>query len=211
MSGATVRNRQSGQAAVESIGLAIAIAALFAAAAIWAAAHVRAPDAPPPIVAEVTAALDGMAGPAPVPDLGIAPRGRRPPIGRALRGVGRVLRVGGSIAVTGASAFGDGVGRGVTQTVHEFIANPVGTVVGGGEVAVAAVRDPAGLGAAAVEYARELRALPPREAYRRVMRDLGELTVDAAVTRGKMAARRAVLRALRRRIDAPPPRPPGAP
>jgi hypothetical protein len=121
--------------------------------------------------------------------------------------VARAIRTGSDLAATGVASLGLGVGDGVRATITGLAADPVGTLTGGGGAVASVLRDPLGVTRAqlaeAVAYARVLRSLPPREAYRRFMRDLGEVGVDLAVTRGKQLAVRALLRAARRRAASP--------
>jgi hypothetical protein len=192
---------QVGQATVEHLGLVVVVALLLAAVGAWAAAHVRA-GAPPPVLERALAPLD--AAPA-IPDLGVAPGpGRSAPIGRALRGAARLGGRAGRLAAVGAAAFAGGFTGGLRATVAEFVRNPVAALRDGGVLARTAMTDPVTLGSAglraAIDYARELRAMPPEAAYRRVMRDLGEAGADVAVSKGKGLARRAFLRALRNRM-----------
>ncbi len=201
------RTGVSGQATVEHVGIVIVVALLLAAAGAWLAAHVQ-PDRAPPIVPQIWSGLDRISEPAPrPPDLGLTPRERRTPaIGRALRRVVRTVRTGGEIVVVGATAFAAGFGHGLWGTFTEFIHDPVALLTDGRGLITALAEDPLGFAAAqfdaAIEYARELGAMSPKDAYRSFMRDLGEATADATITRGKLLAKRAMLRALKRRIDA---------
>jgi len=195
------RSTEAGQATIEHLGLVVAVALLLAAMGAWAAAHVR-PGAPPPVLERALAPLD--AAPA-IPDLGVAPRGARStPIVRALRRAAGLGGRAGRLAGVGATAFAGGFTGGLRATVAEFVRNPVSALRNSGALARTAVSDPFTLGSAglraAVDYARELRAMPPEAAYRRVMRDLGETGADVAVSKGKGLARRAFLRVLRDRL-----------
>lgn len=202
------RTGVSGQATVEHVGIVIVVALLLAAAGAWLASHVQPDRAPPSIVPHVWSGLDRISEPAPrPPDLGLTPRERRTPaIGRALRRVVRTVRTGGEIVVVGTSEFATGFGHGLWSAFTEFVHDPVALLSDGRGLITALVEDPLGFTAeqfdAAIDYARELGAMSPKAAYRRFMRDLGEATADAAITRGKLVAKRAMLRALKRRIDA---------
>ncbi len=206
----------SGQATVEHVGLVVVVALLVAAAGAWLASHVRPDRAPPPIIPHVWSGLDRIREPAPrPPDLGLTPRERRnPAIGRALRRVGQTVRTGGEIVVVGATAFASGFGQGMWGAFTEFVRDPVALLTDGRGVITSLAEDPLGLTTAqfdaAISYARELRAMSPKDAYRRFMRDLGEATADVVIARGKLLAKRAMLRALKRRLDARRvPAPPG--
>ncbi len=203
---------------MEHVAIVVVVALLLAAAGAWLASHVHPDREPPSVVTQVWSGLDRISEPVPrLPDLGLTPRGRRtPPIGRALRHIVRTARAGGEIVVVGAGAFASGFGHGMWGAFTDFVRDPVGLLTDGGGVVTALAHDPFGLTKAqldaAIEYAYELKAMSPQEAYRRFMRDLGEATADAAITRGKHLAKRAILRALKRRIDGrggstPPPAP----
>lgn len=190
--------------------LAVVVVAALALAALgaWIASAVRpSGDGPGTAVEHAWSGLDRIADPPawPVPEVPGRDPGR---FGRVARHVSSVVRRGGAIVATGTAAFGSGFGDGVWHTMDALIRDPVGALTGGGGVAATLLRDPVGFTRAqidaAVAYARELRSLPPEEAYRRFMRDLGEAGADAALTRGKQLATRSMLRALRRRIESRP-------
>ncbi len=200
---------------MEQIGLVVVIALLLAAAGAWLATHVQPDRAPPPIVVQVWSALDRAADPAPgLPELGVTPRERRrPALTRALRRMVQGVRAGGELAVVGAGAFASGFGDGLWGSFTEFMQDPVVTLSAGRGVIAALARDPLGFTAeqfdAAVDYARTLRGMPPKDAYRTFIHDLGEATADVTVARGKLLAKRAMLRARTRRIDLRRPSQPG--
>ena len=198
------RHARAGQATAEYVGIVVVVALALAAFGAWAIRHVRAPERPPSMV---TAALDPFA---------VVGRYQEPPPGRAeqvrrfvRRGVRGTVR-GGRFIGRGWLAFNEGVANGLVVTVREFVRDPVGSLTGGTGLLADLIRDPAGVGSAvvrdAIAYAKELRAMPPDAAYERFMHDLGEVGADAAVTRGKATARRALLRAIRRRLEHPPAR-----
>ena len=188
--------------------MVVVVAVALAALGMWIASAVRpSGDGPAAAVERVWSGLDQIADPPAWPGV-VAPR-REP--GRFRHAVGRVSRAahrGGAIVATGVAAFGSGFGDGVWRATGALIRDSVGALTGGGGAVAPLLRDPVGVTRAqideAVAYARELRALPPREAYRRLMRDLGEVGADVAVTRGRQLAARSVLRALRRRIGSVP-------
>ena len=109
------------------------------------------------------------------------------------------------MVAVGTEAFVRGVGVGVWSTASQLARDPVGTLVGGADLAEELRRDPLGFTRvqidAAMRYVSELRAVPAEQAYERVMRDLGQVTVDVVVLRGKAAAQNALLRSLKRRLE----------
>ena len=199
---------------MEYLAIVVVITLGLAGIGVWVASAARPRgDHPAAVVERVWSGLDGIASPpawpaAPEPSLGES-RFRR-----GARSVSRVVRGGGDVVATGAVAFGSGVGDGAWHTMSAFIHDPVGAVTGGRGVVAGLLRDPVGFTrdeiAAAVGYAAELRALPPREAYRRLMHDLGEAGADVALTRGKQLAVRSLLRAMRRRTQIPGDHPAGS-
>lgn len=198
---------------MEYLAIVVVISLGLAGLGVWIASTARPRGNDPAAVVErVWSGLDGIARPpgwpaAPEPSLGESRFRRR------ARNVSRVVRRGGDVVATGVAAFGAGVGDGAWHTMSTFINDPVGAVTGGQGVVAGLLRDPVGFTraeiAAAVGYAAELRALPPREAYRRFMHDLGEAGADVALTRGKQLAVRSLLRAMRRRAQIPGDRPEG--
>lgn len=196
----------SGQATVEHVAIVVVVALMLAAAGAWIASHVHPDRDPPHVVTRVWSGLDRITEPAPrVPDLGLTPRRRQPVIGRFVRRVGRVLATGNEIVAVGTGAFVSGFGHGLRGAVTDFVRDPVALLTGGGRLVTDVARDPSGLARAqldaAIEYAKELKAMAPPDAYRTFMRDLGEATADALITQGKGLARNAMLRALKRRLD----------
>ncbi len=198
--------RDPGQATVEQIGIVVVVALLLAAVSVWVSAAVRDAGRPPPVVERVLAPQAPVA-PAldtPHPDIGVAPRPRRGRLSGILRATARTARRVTRLAGAGGVAFAQGFAGGLATTVREAASDPAGILAGGGAVSVL-VRDPVGLVraelAAARDYARAMRALPPDRAYRRLMRDLGRASADVAVTRGKQLATRAAVRAVRRRLS----------
>lgn len=183
---------------MEHVALVAVVAAVLAVVGLWLAGHVRAPERPPPLVERIVSRP-----PASIPDIGIAPRPGRPGL---LRRVAGAVRTGAGVVGAGAAAFAGGVAAGTAQLATQALRDPVGTVVGGGEILRAVMADPVGAGragvAAARDYAAELRSMTPREAYERIMHDLGEASVDVVVLRGRQIVRKVVLRAIRRRYGA---------
>ena len=191
----------AGQATVEYVGIVVVVALVLAAFGAWAIHHVRAPDRPPPVV---TAVIDPFAV---VGRQEESAPGRGERLRRFIRQGMRGAVRGGRIVGRGWLAFNEGVTNGLAATVRDFVRDPVGSLIGGTGLLADVIRDPSGVGSAvvreAIDYAEELRAMPPEDAYERFMHDLGEVTADAAVTRGKAAARKALLRAIRRRLAHP--------
>ena len=193
---------------MEYLAIVVVVAVALAGLGAWIATAARPRgDGPAAAVERVWSGLDDIARPpawpgAPEPAL---EQGR---FRRAVRHVSRAVRRGGDIVATGAASFGSGVGDGVWHTMGAFIHDPVAALTGGRGVVAGLLRDPVGFTRAqveaAVEYTAELRALPPREAYRRFMHDLGEAGTDVALTRGKQLAVRSMLRAMRRRLASVP-------
>ncbi len=188
---------------MEYLAVVVVVALGLAAAGVWLASTSRpSGDEPAAVVDRAWSGLDRIG--APGSGTGVRTPGS---FRRAVRGAAHVVQTGGDIAATGVAAFGLGVGDGVRATMNAFLADPVGTLVGGGGGAAALARDPLGVTRAqldaALAYTRALRDLPPREAYRRFMRDLGEAGADLAITRGKQLAVRSLIRAARRRSARP--------
>ncbi len=207
----------SGQATVEHVAIVVVVALALAAAGAWLTSHVHPDRAPPPVITHVWSGLDRITEPAPgLPDLGLVPRGRGGrPIGQFVRRIGRGLRTAHRLVAVGSEAFTSGVGHGLVGAVTDVVRDPTTLLTDGSGFVTDLARDPTGLVAAqldaAIEYAKHLRALPPDEAYRTFMRDLGEASVEVAILRGKRLAKAAILRALKRRLDErgvskPPPR-----
>lgn len=196
------RDCYAGQASVEYVGTLAVLALALAAFGAWAIHHVRAPNAAPPPAVRIFDPVALIGAPAQP-----APEGP----GRVSRLVRRGIRIagrGGRLAGRGWLAMRIGFADGVAVSVRSFVRDPVAALTDGTGLLAEVVRDPGGAGAsvvrAAIDYAKELRALPPEEAYLRFMHDLGGLEADVAVSRGRGAARRALLKAIRRRLDQIP-------
>lgn len=184
--------------------MVVVVALGLAAAGVWLASTSRpSGDAATVVVERAWSGLDDIASPSSGHDARASG-----PFRRAVRGAARAVGTGSVIVATGVASLGLGVGDGVRGTMDAVLADPVGTLVGGGGALAELARDPLGVTRAqidaAVAYARALRELPPREAYQRFMRDLGEAGADLAITRGKQLAVRSLLRAARRRASRPP-------
>src|SRR5512145_2647778 len=104
------RAAQRGQAAVETVGIAVLVALLLSAAAAWMVREVRPPDRPPPLVEAVAQPLTRPPGALeamyPLTRGFTAPRGRDDePIGRVLRAIGRGARDGAVIGLEARQRF----------------------------------------------------------------------------------------------------------
>ncbi len=194
MFGAHGRRAQRGQAAPEYAGIVLVVAILLVGAALLVRSHVPA-GPPPPIAPSVPRALDHVIDP--LQDLGAARPTPRP--GWLRRAIGRVRRSGRVVALGGA-AFGRGFGRAVMGDLEALATDPAAVLRGGGDVA-AALRDPGGVARALVvdlrDYVRALRRMEPEAAYRRLMEDLGGLSEDVLVARGRTFVLRRLARAAR--------------
>ncbi len=174
-----------GQAAVESVGVTVAIALLIAALAAWMAGNVRPLAAPPDVIGHVadplgfTARSVGQAWSREVlPQwLDTAARGRGDrPIGRFL---GRVGERAGAVVGLGLAldeGWRSGIRPVVRRRVEAFLRDPVGSAssVDLADTAVGLIQRLGRL----PDYIRMLRGMPPREAARRLGHDLGETTGD---------------------------------
>jgi hypothetical protein len=205
-----------GQAGVEHIGIVVVVAIVLAALGVWATSQLG-EGRPPPLPDRLIAPVEPPPVPqAALPDLGIAPRTHR--ANPVLHGLNRAVRVGRrvrGVAERGVRAYTSGFVHGIASSVGGFVRDPVGSVVGGASLLPALVRDPAGFAraqiAAGAAYVRILRTLPPDVAYEKAARDLGGLSADVAITRGKSAAAKAAWRAIRRPEPLTPGRASGPP
>lgn len=185
--GAVSRSAQRGQAAVESIGIAVLVALLLAAVSAWLVREVRPPVRPPALVEAVAAPLTREPAafdhryPLPRPAFEM-PRGRDDePIGRALRAAGRGSRDAVVLGLEMRHRFARGFGRRLGESGTRLLEDPLGELL--------SVPDPDLLTPAGArrglerlrDYARRLRAMPPREAALRVSEDAGALGADVAV------------------------------
>jgi hypothetical protein len=199
---------QTGQATVEHVAIVVVVAVLLAAIGAWIASRVRSDAGPPDVVTRVWPGWQQLEEPvAPVPDLGLRPgASHRSGIGSIVRRAVRLAGRARKVVLGGQRAFASGFGHGLWDTFTGFVRDPVGLLTAGGGIVTQLAGDPGGFARAQLEaaivYARELSRMPPEAAYRRFMRDLGELSADVAVARGKSFAERAMLRALKRRLDA---------
>ncbi len=185
--GAVSRSAERGQAAVESIGIAVLVALLLAAVSAWLVREVRPPAGPPALVEAVAAPLSRDPAPFdhryPLPPPAFEmPRGRDDePIGRALRAAARGSRDAVVLGVEMRHRFARGFGRRVGARGRRFLEDPLGELL---TVPDADLLTPAGARLDVErlrDYVRELRAMPPREAALRVSEDAGGLGGDLAV------------------------------
>lgn len=188
---ASVRHRaQDGQATAEYIGIVVVVALLLVGASV-VVRHFTGPrldPRPTPVipaaVERVTEPLDRLSGSS----------GNRP--GRWTRFV-RAVRKGGRLVGVGGAAFGRGFGHAVMRDLEALVRDPVAFLRAGSDL-TSALRDPVGtvrsLSRDLRAYVRELRVMDGEAAYRRIMEDLGGLSEDVVVSRGRMF----VLKRLRR-------------
>lgn len=193
MFGAHGCRAQRGQAAPEYVGVVLVVAILLVGAALLVRSHVPT-GSHPPIVPSVPRAVEHVTDP--LEDLG-APATTRP--GWLRRTIGRVRQSGRMVALGGA-AFGRGFGQAVMRDLEALATDPAAVLRGGGDLA-AALRDP--VGAARVlavdlrDYVRTLRRMEPEAAYRCLMEDLGGLSEDVLVARGRTFVLRRLARVAR--------------
>lgn len=217
--------RQRGQAAVESVGITVAIALLVAATALWLAHELRPPARAPDVIATIVGPLDpGVAQGArswsvttlpPFLDTVASGRGDRP-IGRALRSIGSGVATASVLAAEGDRGFREGFRDRLRDRALALVRDPLG---GLGDLTDPSLLTPSGLadrilarGGELRDYVRYLRALPPRVAARTAGRDLGEAAADLTVDLGEAALRKRLAGRLGSRVPrSPRPAPRDAP
>ncbi len=216
------RRGQSGQAALESIGVTVVVAVVLAAVSTWLVHEVHPPPRPPEVISAVATPLVRDPGVMEwryplhqrMPDL----HGREDePIGRALRTAVRQSRAGVQLSLEMNAAFDDAFKQRVRERGHEFVDDPLGGLVAlpspvlltPDGALLKALQDAAALWA----YARELRSMPLRDAALRASHDAGRHSADVAVDVGEALLRRGIRRAGHRlpRRPSPPPAPAPAP
>jgi hypothetical protein len=190
------RHAEPGHAAVEYLAIIGIVVTMTIGLTLWFRSAIPEPaSAKSPSI--VTRSLDRLVAPVDPPKRAMPTKEGR------LRRIVRIARRGVRIAGRGGRAFLGGFGGALRRDLDALIADPVGTLFGGGGEILAILRDPAGAGIALVraarEYAAELRALSPQEAYERLLRDLGEGAEDALLNRG----RKTLLKKLRERVQEP--------
>jgi hypothetical protein len=195
---------ERGQAAVESVGVTVAIALLVAALAVWMAGNVRPPAAPPDVIGHVADPLGLTARQVEQawsrddlpPWLDTAARGRgNRPIGRFLGRVGGGARDAVGLAIVFDEGWQSGIQPVVRRRIREFLADPVGSAssVDLAGTAVGLIQRSGRL----PDYIRMLRSMPPREAARRLGHDLGETTGEVGFDVLEALAQRKVAGAAR--------------
>jgi hypothetical protein len=204
------RNRRAGaagQATVEHIAIVVVVALLVAAVGAWLTSHVHPDRDSPPPTTHVWSGLDRIPEPAPSPpDLGLTPhdRGERTS-GNALRRILRGVVKAHRLIASGDRAFATGFGHGLWVSVTDFARDPAALLTDGQGLVKDFAKDPVGLVTAqidaAVDYARQLKAMSPHNGYLRVMHDLGEVSADAVIEGGRGFAKRKLLSALKRRLE----------
>ena len=215
--------RGRGQAAVESVGITVAVALLVGAMALWMAREVRPPPRPPDVIGRVAEPLGIGSGqgaqawsPQQLPPwLGAVARGGGgAPLGDALRALGRGVVTTGVLALEGDRGFREGLQARLRERGLEILHDPLGGLT---DLPDPALLTPSGLAERVLQqagdladYVRMLRRLPPRVAAHRLGRDLGEGTADLAVDVGEAALRRRIARSLGRGRPPEPPRDTGA-
>jgi hypothetical protein len=192
---------------VEHIAIVVAVALLLAAVGAWLTSHVHPDRDRPPMTARVWSGLDRIPEPAPIlPDLGLTPHGRgERTSGHALRRVLRGIVDAHRLIASGNHALAVGFGRGLRVAVTDFVRDPLALLTDGSGLVKDVAKDPIGVVKAqidaAIDYARQLKAMSPQDAYLRVMRDLGEVSADVVIEGGRGFAKRRMLSALKRRLE----------
>jgi len=209
-----LRGTESGQAAVEGIGISILVALLVAALSLWVVREVRPPPRPPALVEAVAQPLRRPPGALehmyPLTPAFTVPRGRDDePIGRVLRALGRGTRDGVVLGIEARNTFNAAFAERLRERGMDFLRDPLGDP----GLPDADLLTPGGALRRALEnagelwdYAEELRSLPLREAALKASEDAGRLAADATIEAAQAALRRRVARAGR---PAPPPDRPG--
>jgi len=209
--------RQRGQAAVESVGITVAIALLVAAMSLWLAREVQPPARAPDVIGTIVGPLDpGFAQGAqswsatttpPFLDTVARGRGGRP-IGQALRAIGRGVATGTVLAAEGDRGFREGFQDRLRERALGLVRDPLG---GLDDLPDPSLLTPTGLANRILaragelrDYVRHLRAMPPRVAARTAGRDLGEAAADLTVDLGEAALRRRLAGRLGSRVPRIP-------
>lgn len=214
-------HRQTGQAAVEGIGITVVLALLVAATAAWLLNANHPPGRPPDVIGRVAQPLGGAYDPrlwrAPaLPPLldALARGGRDAPVGRVLRAVGSGAVTGLIVAVQARNQFIAGGAERFEERTVDFLRHPLGDARDLPDADSFTLR---AVGLAAAEragemwdYAQFLRTLPLRTAILTASRDAGRAAADIMVQVAQSALRRRVLRG-RSGPPPPPPPPAGAP
>jgi hypothetical protein len=181
------RVAQGGQAAVESIGIAVLVALLLAAVSAWLVREVRPPDRPPAFIEAVSKPLVRDPAPFefryPMPRPFTMARGRDDePIGRAVHMLVRGAKDGVLLGYELQAVFALAYAARLGERGEELLRNPLGGLVAVPELppegtARRADRD----GGRLMDYVRTLRSMSPREAARKVSGDLGTFGADLSI------------------------------
>ncbi len=201
--------RVGGQAAVETVGIVIALAIAIAATTVWLQGAVTPPDHPPDVIGHASRPLgfpDGIRYWA-LPAVPYGEEGADEPIGDVLRGAGSRARSATRAYLAGRREFSGAYNRRLVERLRDLVRDPLGppTVPGldvltpGGLARRALAR-----GGDAYDYVQRLRRMPPGERTRTVLRDAGTAAADATIEGLQALARRRVGQGARR----PAPRPP---
>ncbi len=201
---------QSGQAAVEGVGITVLVALLLAATAAWLLHHVRPPAEPPPVIAHAAQPLEGAYDPdvwARAPGQayrGLTERtGGARPVARALRAIGRGVVAAVSLEQEAEGAFHAGARARLRERLAALLDDPVGdltTLPDPTELSPTAIAlRPLGQARELWDYARYVRTLPPREAMRVVSYDAGAAGTDVLIDLMEAYVRKRVARAAARR------------
>ena len=193
-----------GQAAVETVGVTVAIALLVAALAAWTAGNVRPPAAPPDVIGHVADPLGLTAQRVEqawsrddLPRwLDTAARGRGDrPVGRFLGRVALGVAATGRVGVRGAWNFRTHVERRVVERLEglahapgQILVPPDPSLLTPGGIA----RDVLGRIGDPVAYVRSLRGLSAEEVVMRVTGDGGDLAGDVIVDVGQALVQKRV-------------------
>ena len=197
-------HRQAGQAAVEGIGITVALALVIAATCAWLVHAARPSGGAPDVIAEVTRPLRGpydarvhVPGLPAVFDLTTGGRARPPIIGRALRAVGRGARTGLTVGLEAREAYLAGIRERLRERVLDVIQHPLGEV---GDLPNPDALTPRGIALIGLrragelwDYARFLRTLPPHRAILTASRSTGHLVADVGIQMLQRGLRRRVL------------------
>ena len=206
------RGAQSGQAALEGIGVAVVVVAALLAISAWLVREVRPPPRPPAAIAAVATPLVRDPGllewryPLPV-EIADLRGGDHEPIGRALGAAARRARAGVDLGLEMNAAFDGAFKQRLRERGREFLDDPLGGLAALPDpdllTPAGAVRRAVRDAAALWEYAQELRSLPLREAALRASEDAGRASADLALEAAEAALRRGARRAGRTRHPAP--------
>jgi hypothetical protein len=187
---------QRGQAAVEHVGIVAVVALLLTAASLWAAAHLRLPAGPPPVLEH---AVRPLAPPAvgPLGDLAYRGPWYFPP-GRTDEPIGRALRATRDVVADAGGSFADGFLDRMREHLRAAVRDPIGSLL---EPIDQMTRTPPTVWELSRrtfgdlrEYLGRLRGLSAREVVEVVARDVGRAAADALLARIVRAASRAATR-----------------